>query len=326
MLQNILQEEPVGERDRFFMYFLKELGIEKDKPFKPDELRVKVQQNISLHSQREEMAQQLNEANKAAFQALTDTSAYGAINLFLLSVLKCDSYEALAQSLFETTMAWGLNCCLQIRVPGNTLNLSDRNKTSPIEERVLSATVTQGRIHDFGARTVYNDKHCSLLVKNMPVEDEIRYGNYKDYIARLIEGVEGRVCALIAEQTVKMRTNQLREVFDFLLKTLMHIQKQNYKLRVGSADIVEQMMEDLVLTIDELGRMNDLSEDSEARLLNVGKTCLNDTNGLFSKGLQFNEQVNRLVELFEQTLEKQELTDTDLEILMTSLEIPVVPD
>jgi hypothetical protein len=36
-LHGILQEEPVEERDRFFMYFLKELGIEKEKPFAPDE-------------------------------------------------------------------------------------------------------------------------------------------------------------------------------------------------------------------------------------------------------------------------------------------------
>jgi hypothetical protein len=35
MLHGILQEESVEERDRFFMYFLKEMGIEKDKPFAP---------------------------------------------------------------------------------------------------------------------------------------------------------------------------------------------------------------------------------------------------------------------------------------------------
>ena len=32
MLHAILQEEPVEERDRFFMYFLKEMGIEKGSP------------------------------------------------------------------------------------------------------------------------------------------------------------------------------------------------------------------------------------------------------------------------------------------------------
>jgi hypothetical protein len=37
MLHMILQEEPVEERDRFFMYFLKGMGIEKGKPFQPNE-------------------------------------------------------------------------------------------------------------------------------------------------------------------------------------------------------------------------------------------------------------------------------------------------
>ncbi len=42
MLHAILQEEPVEERDRFFMYFLKELGIEKGKSFTPDERQKKI--------------------------------------------------------------------------------------------------------------------------------------------------------------------------------------------------------------------------------------------------------------------------------------------
>ena len=42
MLHAILQEEPVEERDRFFMYFLKELGIQKGKPFNPDEYQQKI--------------------------------------------------------------------------------------------------------------------------------------------------------------------------------------------------------------------------------------------------------------------------------------------
>ncbi len=42
MLHTILQEEPVEERDRFFMYFLKEMGIEKDRPFKPTDHQKKI--------------------------------------------------------------------------------------------------------------------------------------------------------------------------------------------------------------------------------------------------------------------------------------------
>ncbi|MCR4032633.1 MULTISPECIES: DUF1254 domain-containing protein [Flavobacterium] len=41
-LHAILQEEPVEERDRFFMSWLKNLGIEKGKPFAPDERQKKI--------------------------------------------------------------------------------------------------------------------------------------------------------------------------------------------------------------------------------------------------------------------------------------------
>jgi hypothetical protein len=37
MLHTAIQNEPVQERDRFFMYWLKTLGIEKGKPFNPNE-------------------------------------------------------------------------------------------------------------------------------------------------------------------------------------------------------------------------------------------------------------------------------------------------
>lgn len=41
-LHAILQNEPVEERDRFFMAWLKNLGIEKGKPFTPDERQKKI--------------------------------------------------------------------------------------------------------------------------------------------------------------------------------------------------------------------------------------------------------------------------------------------
>lgn len=310
--EEILKGYEVGAAD----YFVK--------PFQPDELQIKVQQNIEADSQRKALALQLSDANKTAFQAMTDTSAYGAMNLFLLESLKCNTIPELAELLFETTATWGLHCTLQAYSDDGVAYYSDSGQASPMEERVLTVTHGKGRIQDFGVRTVYNDKHCSLLVKNMPLDDEVRYGNYKDYIARLIEGVEGRIISLINAQRVEQRTAQLRDVLDFLLKTFRHIQEQNKGLRLGSTTIVEQMLEDLNLTIDELGVTNDLTEGSEAKVMGVGQLCLKRTNQLFSQGLKFNEQVEALISLFHQTLQDQELTDAGLSSLIESLTLPEV--
>jgi hypothetical protein len=47
-LADILLREPVAERDRFFMAMLKPLGIEKGKPFEPDERQRKILEDAAL--------------------------------------------------------------------------------------------------------------------------------------------------------------------------------------------------------------------------------------------------------------------------------------
>src|SRR4029077_1043711 len=41
-LAEVIQREPVEDRDRFFMAMLRPLGIEKGKPFQPDERQKKI--------------------------------------------------------------------------------------------------------------------------------------------------------------------------------------------------------------------------------------------------------------------------------------------
>jgi hypothetical protein len=47
-LSDIINREPVHERDRFFMAMLKPLGIEKGKPFKPNEKQIKLLEESAL--------------------------------------------------------------------------------------------------------------------------------------------------------------------------------------------------------------------------------------------------------------------------------------
>jgi hypothetical protein len=47
-LADVLNREPVAERDRFFMAMLKELGIEKGKPFQPTERQKKILTDATL--------------------------------------------------------------------------------------------------------------------------------------------------------------------------------------------------------------------------------------------------------------------------------------
>ena len=59
-LHAILQNEPVEERDRFFMAWLRNLGIEKGKPFAPDERQKKILIAAAAKGQQMAMANSFN--------------------------------------------------------------------------------------------------------------------------------------------------------------------------------------------------------------------------------------------------------------------------
>ena len=57
-----------------------------------------------------------------------------------------------------------------------------------LEAHLLDELKDVGRYYDFGKRSVMNYENVSLLVKNMPIEDERRYGAIKDNIFSLLQG------------------------------------------------------------------------------------------------------------------------------------------
>ncbi len=290
------------------------------KPFKPKELKQKVRLNLDRQKQQREWEARLSDTNMVALQAMTDTSIYGSICQFYVDSLKCNSYDSLVDRLFTLTSGWELKCTLQVHLEDKQLIFFDSPVQNPIEEKVLSASVSKGRIFDFGERTIINSKHCSLLIKNMPLDDPARYGAFKDYLAFLADGLEGRIEVLIADEIILQRTRQLQKVFLYMLEHFRAVQTKNYQLRSGSAEIVEQMMEDLQLAITEIGSISELNEAGEKTILHVGEECVSSTNTLFSRGLVFVEKIEELIEFFEKTLAQKELSDDDLKDLLNMLE------
>lgn len=284
------------------------------KPFNEDELLVKIDHNLNLKQQRQELNKQVHSTHSVAFQAMNDASAYGAVAGFSLDILKCDNPNDLAQCLFDTLGQWGLHSTIQIRTPMQTKTLSNEGACNPLEEQVIDKVKNRERIFDFGARTIITYPHCSMLIKNMPLDDETRYGSYKDYLARICEGLEGRILAILTDAALKKRTGQLSQVFGSVLDTFRSIQERNYKIRTQSAGIVEDMMENLRLAVVEVASGEGLIEQDEENILNVGKTCLNETVNLFNRNLKFEEYCTQVIDEFEVIMKDSEHIPSDREL------------
>ncbi|PCJ16602.1 MAG: hypothetical protein COB04_10435 [Gammaproteobacteria bacterium] len=161
------------------------------KPFDPEELLTRLKRQITLQEEQNQLESTAKTAMDAAFAAMQSSSEIGAIVRFLENTLTLSTFDQLATSLLEITHEFGLMCALQIRGQEGRLNFGCDNKS--VEAKMLSELISKGKIIDFGARTLLNFPHISLLVRNMPLQEPDNYGRLKDNLVLLTNSCEEKV-------------------------------------------------------------------------------------------------------------------------------------
>jgi len=168
------------------------------KPVQEDRLTNSVEKALSQHMQVKRLEAHGREAMQTAFQAMANSAELGLTIRYLQASYHCKSVADLASELLETLENYGLACSLLFRI-GQREYFFHCEEDS-MEAKVLSRVKKGHRILDYGARTIVNDLHVTLLIKNMPVDRQEDYGRIKDNMAVLIDGTEARCQALEVEQ------------------------------------------------------------------------------------------------------------------------------
>ena len=173
------------------------------KPFDPEELLARLKKQLKAQEEQASLQSSAKTAMDAAFAAMQSSSEIGAIVRFLENTLTLNTFDALANSLLDITHDFGLMCALQIRGEEGRLNYGCENKS--VESKMLSELISKGKIIDFGARTLLNFEHISLLVRNMPIHEPDNYGRLKDNLVLLTNSCEEKVKTINTEITLQQQ-------------------------------------------------------------------------------------------------------------------------
>ena len=184
-----------------------------------DVIVTRLQGSIYNAIANKQLKSQLKAATDVAMTAMSNTSDLGCNIQFLLDSHECENLDQLGQLLFQSLNHYGLTCSLQMRSRFSLKNMEANGMEKTMESQLLSELQHKGRFFDFGYRTIVNYNSVSLLIKNMPLDDEVRYGIVKDNIFALIQGVEARIQALDAQTSL----HQERDNQASLLLSLIHI-------------------------------------------------------------------------------------------------------
>ncbi len=272
-----------------------EVGAEDyiPKPYDHDELLKKIErclenrQEVAANSKIdiEKIEQELAFSREVAMDAMRYTSELGIVIHFFETSSNCKDYKELSDCIIEAIQRLELKCTVQLRDDEHILNLSNTGVVSPMEASVMDAAKDKGRFFDIDAKTFVNYKHSSILIKNMPLDDELKYGKLKDILGALGNSAEDRAKAIATENRIK-RNRQ--EIIDLVKNTIVKINSQFMERNRDTTAVLENMVRELRSTISKM----DLLEYQEQELHAIMESFISQNEVVVNKSLDLNEAAN----------------------------------
>ncbi|MGD1823967.1 Two-component response regulator, PleD family [Chromobacterium violaceum] len=214
------------------------------KPLQPQELTRKVEQALRYRREMHELKSQAQGAMSVAMSAMTDSSALGICLQYFRRLFQAADPGQLMQITLDALGEFGLAAAVQFRDDGKVETLSSA-PDSQLESLLLQdLSAEPQRIVSYDSRCAFNYGPISLLVNNMPVDDEERCGKLKDYLALMAEGAAERANGMIRDG----RPDRLDQIRDTLAAIAANQRASQYDTR-ALLDAMRAQQEDLLAAI-----------------------------------------------------------------------------
>jgi len=257
------------------------------KPFHEDELKIKVELVLASLQSKAALQESSTEAMNMAMTAMTSASEIGQILQFIRDSYSAKTYEDLAQLTLDLYESYGLSISLRIITRTALLYFSHSGKLNEREEAVFEMLHDKGRFIDFGRRTAMNYDNMSIIVNNMPVEDEEKYGRIKDNMGIMGEAIEARTIALATEIRLEERKHDL----DGLMLRAEQMIDEIKSEHEGNSYKNEQVLSDLLEDIEEAFIRLGLSEGQESDLVSLLHKAQKDSTQIYDTGFDLDAKL-----------------------------------
>lgn len=262
------------------------------KPFMPDEVLRKAGLAIAHKRRQEAAAEDKRGSFDAAMTALTSLGESGVTLKFSRSALGCRTQHALAILTIESMGAFGINCHVQLRAPTETLTWTPHGPASPLEESVIDKSRLMDRIFSFRNRLIVNYDTVSLLVTNMPVENEDLCGRIRDHAAMIVEAAELAVDNINLRTEAIRRSDELRQLAVDSRKAVEDLRKDYRDLQMATRLELNSMAN----TIEDMYVHLGLSDSQELTVSSTVRASTDRVLALFDRSSDLDKNFAGIVE------------------------------
>ncbi|MEW9799464.1 response regulator transcription factor [Alteromonas sp. CYL-A6] len=205
------------------------------------------------------LQQKDKEIGTLAQTAMKQAASYGRALELVAKMNDCHSPQDIMQAVGQNFLGQDLKIAIQLRSDTETFSYDvDSITCSDIELQVFDVLREHGRIYHFGRRTIFNDRHVSILFKNMPLEGTLSFDAILDVAAKLILAVEARFMSLLEHQSLLATRDKLRSALDMLSSGINSMESERREL-------IDQIAVKIGLSFHEL----DMTEEQEQFFINL---------------------------------------------------------
>jgi len=255
------------------------------KPFEEDELLAKVALTLASQQEKKELQQGSNDAMGMAMTAMTQASEMGEVLQFTRDSYHCATLEALAQRLLESLNQFELSATIRVTAGKQDFFFSSMGVVGEREQEAMERVRDRDRFIHFGKRTIINFQNISVLIKNMPIEDEAKYGRFNDVTGMLVEGADARMVGIEMSSSLVNLINTTRDV----LGDIETAHKENEQKNIAILDDLVSRVEWSFINMD----LGEQQEEFFRELLNHAKK---QSNALFDADMQMDKKIQNLID------------------------------
>lgn len=262
------------------------------KPVRLNELHIKISKLITQKQEQFDMAEQSSAAMKIAFEAMKNSSELGAILRFHEAIHQAEDFNTLADLTFQSLRDFELEGTMVIiSAPIHHYYRDDLQKTQ-LELESLLAAREKGRLFSWKKYSFFSYDLFTVLIRNMPIDDEERYGVLKDQICLLLNGVDARIKSMRVAQSELEKQNRIASVSKILANLVLEMEQGNIAFSEKFERIIVDMETNICAEIAQFSLM----EREEQILLNVVNESMAAATALFDASIETEKQRKQVID------------------------------
>ena len=211
----------------------------------------------NLIASKNKINRDLKEASDIALLSMSAGSELGDVLRFMQKTFECESFESLAIITAQVLEKMGFEAYGLLKTESNWLYLG-ANEKEIVRHRLVLHFREAERFIEFPNKTVVNFSHVSILVRNMPEPTTEAYGNKKELLFKLVEGVNARAIA-IGHELQNWESDQARNVF---MSLVSHELRTPMNAILGFSHYLNKKEKGHVLTERDIDALDQLDEKS----------------------------------------------------------------